>query len=236
MKLTENQKLLMLEMIEEDRAIIMGDFKSEEGRSKKKRVWQKIFDTLVAQGAGLKDLDYLRRTTWDNMKRATAKKLEETKGTGAGAGRKLSEVDERVARIIGTMEPHSTGHSIPDIRPAFLSRPKVLVPVQRPQGENDAVIYNLVDDHELPEVSTQTRNPPAESLSAFLGQIDPMFAKINPPTSGGDIIGPKNSSTPYHLQSTPAATATPPPAARQGDDVPPLPGRVAALKVRHLAL
>ena len=55
---------------------------------------------------------------WDNLKRATKKKLDESQRTGAG-GSELSKLDKIVADVLGVDGPHMTGLGLNDDDPVL---------------------------------------------------------------------------------------------------------------------
>jgi hypothetical protein len=61
----------------------MADFSPIITKKKKEGIWALIYNALIANGAAIKDISYLHRTEWPNLKRAVTKKFREAQRSGA---------------------------------------------------------------------------------------------------------------------------------------------------------
>merc|ERR1712141_224596 len=73
--LTFEQKMLMSQMIFNEKEILFGEFGPGLSKVEKQEKWMEILVKLNSVGANLTDYKILRDNEWSNAKRATEKKL-----------------------------------------------------------------------------------------------------------------------------------------------------------------
>jgi hypothetical protein len=120
-QLSVEHKLIMAKLLRENKALLFGKHSPQVTNQKKYSKWNEIFYELKSVGANLKDLNYLRQTTWDNMVRSTKKKKFSNESTGA-APVTMTELDEVILDIIGRDSAALSGLGQEDEPPTFGSR------------------------------------------------------------------------------------------------------------------
>ena len=98
MPLLERQKLLLLNLILENKIMLFGPFDSVITRDVKSAIWNSTLQKCVEVG----DFDptngngwkYLRDTVWPNMRQYTVRKKDVSSRTGAPGGNQMSQVDD----------------------------------------------------------------------------------------------------------------------------------------------
>jgi hypothetical protein len=63
--------LILTKLVRDNKALLLGKYSPLVTNQKKHAKWTEIFNDLKSMGANLKDVDYLRQTTWGNMVRST---------------------------------------------------------------------------------------------------------------------------------------------------------------------
>lgn len=94
-----------MELIREQRALLFGAFSSKVSKKQKNEAWEKI--TTTAKSKGLvpenKDAAYIRDTYWQNLRKRTMRKVDNSRATGTAGGKEaiLDDIDNLVIDIIG---------------------------------------------------------------------------------------------------------------------------------------
>lgn len=151
-------KLKMVDMIRDKKDILFGQYSPFVTKVLKHKTWEEILTAVNAIGANLTDVGHLRRKQWDNMRRATQKKLLQLNQTG-GKPVKLNELDLVIADIIGRDQPHQTGHGLKDDPPTKIH--SVIV---------EDVLILEAGDGQVPTASTpeiSLKEPQSEALEIF---------------------------------------------------------------------
>merc|ERR1711899_213932 len=73
--LTPEQKMLMAQMIFNEKEVLFGEFGPDLSKVEKQEKWMEILVKLNSVGANLTDYKILRDNEWSNTRRATEKKL-----------------------------------------------------------------------------------------------------------------------------------------------------------------
>ena len=139
--LTKGQKLAFLQMMLEQKPVLMAQFSPIITRKSKKLAWEKIRVGLLSIGLDeeeLANIAVLRDRMWPNLKKTTMAKIQEQSETGGKGGSKLSEIDEAVLDIIGRTSPAMKPLSTPNLPLIFDSIPSTSTAVEA-QPE---VMYN----------------------------------------------------------------------------------------------
>jgi anti-sigma28 factor (negative regulator of flagellin synthesis) len=120
-QLSRDHKLILAKLVRDNKALLLGKHSPLVTNQKKHAKWTEIFNDLKSMGANLKDVDYLRQTTWDNMVRSTKKKKVNNESTGA-APATMTEVDEVILDVIGRDSAALNGLGQDDDAPTFGAR------------------------------------------------------------------------------------------------------------------
>ena len=99
--LSKQQKLLLAQLVKEHKLIVLAPFSSTVTKKVKQEAWEKIRRQLNGVGANIDSAKTLRDVLWANIRRATLKKVSESKKTGAGGSGELTELDETVLDVLG---------------------------------------------------------------------------------------------------------------------------------------
>ncbi|XP_055306870.1 uncharacterized protein LOC129571132 [Sitodiplosis mosellana] len=104
-KITMQQKVAMVDFMQENYSFLMGQFSSMEGRMKKNLKWKEFADVLNKLGPPTKDLAKWKKS-WSDMKSETKKKFQLKRQNlhTSGAGPidvVFSQLDERIVQICG---------------------------------------------------------------------------------------------------------------------------------------
>ena len=99
--LSKQQKLLLVQLVKEHKLIVLAPFSSTVTKKVKQEAWEKIHRQLNGVGANIDSAKTLRDVLWANIRRATLKKVSESKKTGAGGSGELTELDETVLDVLG---------------------------------------------------------------------------------------------------------------------------------------
>ena len=98
--LTKDQKLILAKHVLAKKDILFAKHNPSITNKIKDKHWQEIFHNLVANGAQIKSLEYLRKTDWGNLKRTTIEKYVASKKSGEG-GLILSQTEKLVMETEG---------------------------------------------------------------------------------------------------------------------------------------
>ena len=98
--LTKDQKLILAQHVLAKKDILFAKHNPSITNKIKDKHWQEIFNNLVANGAQIKSLEYLRKTDWGNLKKTTIAKYVTSKKSGEG-GYVLSQTDKLVMETEG---------------------------------------------------------------------------------------------------------------------------------------
>ena len=82
--LSQQQKLLLAQLVKEHKLIVLAPFSSTVTKKVKQKAWEKIRRQLNGVGANIDSAKTLRDVLLANIRRATLKKVSESKKTGAG--------------------------------------------------------------------------------------------------------------------------------------------------------
>jgi hypothetical protein len=107
MVLTKSQKLTLVQLILEQKDILLARFSPTVTRRRKTKIWINIRESLLAMGADsedIPDIASLRDKIWPNLRKAAMVKAQDQAKTGATGGR-LSEMDDLILNIIGRESP-----------------------------------------------------------------------------------------------------------------------------------
>ena len=99
--LSKSQKLLLAQLVRENKTIGLALFSSTVIKKAKQQAWENILSQINGVGANVDSIKTLRDVIWANIRRSTIKKVSESKKTGAGGSGQLSELDETVLDILG---------------------------------------------------------------------------------------------------------------------------------------
>lgn len=101
----DTAKKKLLEIIREQRSTIFGAFSSTITNKQKQECWEKIAKEAIALGLipASKNAKYVRDTYWQNIRRKTIKKIDDSRRTGAAGGEEmvLDDIDNMVIDIVG---------------------------------------------------------------------------------------------------------------------------------------
>ena len=97
--LSKQQKLLLAQLVKEHKLIVLAPFSSTVTKKVKQEAWEKIRRQLNGVGANIDSAITLRDVLWANIRRATLKKVSESKKTGTGGSEELTELDETVLDV-----------------------------------------------------------------------------------------------------------------------------------------
>lgn len=104
-KTSDNAKIKFLELIRDQPEIIFGAFSAKCTKKQKNEVWENITKNAIDLGLlpSYKDSKYVREVYWQNIRRRTVKKLDESRTSGAAGGSEMifDNVDNLVIDIIG---------------------------------------------------------------------------------------------------------------------------------------
>lgn len=108
MVLTKHQKLLFLQEIFLRKDILFGHFDDfMEGKRKKADAWNEIRNILISNGVNPNiTLQSLRDNDWKNLRKASFKKIDGMKKTGAGGGNYIAYFYQQFALIIDIHVPY----------------------------------------------------------------------------------------------------------------------------------
>ena len=99
--LSKSQKLLLTQLVRENKTIVLAPFSSTVTKKGKQHARENILSQMNGVGANVDSIKTLRDVIWANIRRSTIKKVSESKKTGAGGSGQLSELDETVLDILG---------------------------------------------------------------------------------------------------------------------------------------
>lgn len=95
-----------LELVREHRSLIFGAFSSTITKKAKNAAWEKITAEAIQLGLvpASKDAKYVREIYWQNLRKRTISKIDESRKTGSAGGTRmiLDDVDNMIIDIIGT--------------------------------------------------------------------------------------------------------------------------------------
>ena len=111
--LSKQKKLLLAQLVKEHKLIVLAPFSSTVTKKVKQEAWEKIRRQLNGVGANIDSAKTLRDVLWANIRRATLKKLSESKKTGTGRSGELTELDET---ILDVFRPRKCKHSARESR------------------------------------------------------------------------------------------------------------------------
>lgn len=98
-------KLRILELIRDNRRTLFGAFSADLTKIDKSEAWEEILDEAKKLGliAANKDINYIRDVHWQNLRKRTMKKIDDSKVTGAAGGKEAQsdDIDHLVMDIIG---------------------------------------------------------------------------------------------------------------------------------------
>ena len=97
--LSKQQKLLLAQLVKEHKLIVLAPFSSTVTKKVKQEAWEKIRRQLNGVGANIDSAKTLRDVLWANIRRATLKKVSESKKTGTGGSGELTELDETILDV-----------------------------------------------------------------------------------------------------------------------------------------
>ena len=119
-QLSKENKLRLVQLVNENKALLFGKHGPNLTNNNKLAKWKSIYDELVSHGAVIKDVQYLRDTTWDNLKRSTVKKRNNYANTGAAGGKRYTEVENTILEILDLNSAYLSGLGQEDIAPTFV--------------------------------------------------------------------------------------------------------------------
>lgn len=101
----DNLKIKLLKLIRDERTTLFSAFSPTITNKKKQETWEKIAKAAAAEGLvpAHKNGKYIRDVYWQNIRRRTIKKIDNSHTTGAAGGTDmaLDELDNLVMDIIG---------------------------------------------------------------------------------------------------------------------------------------
>ncbi|XP_063219058.1 uncharacterized protein LOC134529167 [Bacillus rossius redtenbacheri] len=111
-------KIILLNKIKDSRDILFGAFSDKLTKQNKMSAWQEIRDFAASLGviSENKDWTYVRDVVWQNLKKSTMGKVDNSKKTGASGGIdvKLTDVDNIVLDIVGRDSPVVCSLDVPE--------------------------------------------------------------------------------------------------------------------------
>jgi len=99
--LSNSQKLLLAQLVRENKTILLASFSSTVTKKAKQKAWESILSQINGVGANVDNIKTLWDVIWANIRRSTIKKVSDSKKTGAGGSGQLFELDETVLDILG---------------------------------------------------------------------------------------------------------------------------------------
>lgn len=133
--LSKSQKLLLAQLVRENKTIVLAPFSSTVTKKAKQQAWENILSQMNGAGANVDSIKTLRDVIWANIRRSTIRKVSESKKTGAGGSRQLSELDETVLDILGRESANLEPVKVEDSEILF---EKEVVVCTTPGSEGDA--------------------------------------------------------------------------------------------------
>ena len=133
--LSKSQKLLLAQLVRENKTIVLAPFSSTVTKKVKQQAWENILSQMNGVGANVDSIKTLRDVIWANIRRSTIKKVSESKKTGAGGSGQLSELDETVLDILGRESANLEPVKVKDSEILF---EKEVVVCTTPGSEGDA--------------------------------------------------------------------------------------------------
>ena len=133
--LSKSQKLLLAQLVRENKTIVLAPFSSTVTKKVKQQAWENILSQMNGVGANVDSIKTLRDVIWANIRRSTIKKVSESKKTGAGGSEQLSELDETVLDILGRESANLEPVKVKDSEILF---EKEVVVCTTPGSEGDA--------------------------------------------------------------------------------------------------
>ena len=133
--LSKSQKLLLAQLVRENKTIVLAPFSSTVTKKAKQQAWENILSQMNGVGANVDSIKTLRDVIWANIRRSTIKKVSESKKTGAGGSGQLSELDETVLDILGRESANLEPVKVEDSEILFK---KEVVVCTTPGSEGDA--------------------------------------------------------------------------------------------------
>lgn len=102
---SDSAKIKLLEFIRAERTLLFGAFSSSITKKQKNDVWEKITIKAISLGlaAANRSAAYIRDTYWQNLRKRTIKKIDNSRATGAAGGAEavFDDIDKLVIDIIG---------------------------------------------------------------------------------------------------------------------------------------
>lgn len=141
--LTHDQKLLMAQMIFNEREVLFGEFGPGLTKVEKQEKWMEILVKLNSIGANVNDYKTLRDNEWSNMRRATEKKLATLKENESKSAetkvqcRPLSTLDDIVLDILGKGRGTTTQKTIATVEEMATMPMSALIKYDEDEEEDD---------------------------------------------------------------------------------------------------
>lgn len=117
--LSEDQKLLLTRWIFQSKEVLFGRHNYATGVTNKAKTdcWTDIHQKAVAAGFPVASVKHTRETLWDNIRRNSVKKVQQSNQTGEGGSARLSPLDDAVLDVIGRESVYLKGTDLPDDLP-----------------------------------------------------------------------------------------------------------------------
>ena len=106
--MSHEQKLILASFVRDNKPFLIGKFSQSVSQKKRDTKWTQIYKHLVELGAVILDVDTLRYGFYRNMVKATVRKRDAAKSTGA-APPVYSDLDHIVLDILGADSAASNG-------------------------------------------------------------------------------------------------------------------------------
>lgn len=188
MVLTNDEKLALLRLINENKEELFGSWSSKLSKEKKTKCWQKFINVCVSEygfspvdeGKGVK---YLRDTVWHNIKRATMKKVTQNSQTGSEAV-SYSQIDSLVLEIVG--EESATIQGIPNQFEADPANPHIRPPQRSitlistrkfAQVDKSVIVEKPGDESESIDSSDSVHASPTSATTPITRPATPLLAR-----------------------------------------------------------
>ena len=182
MPLSDQQKKYLLTLINNEKHILFGSYTPSLTREKKSETWMDIVKRRISVSGfdptNCKGWQYLRDTTWPNMRQYSVKKRDLTRRSGASGGIVLTEVDHLIFEIIGKDSPGLEG--LP-VRDQVIIAPPIIAPTDEPSqssrsspptSPNRSFLAMLMDENRDPECPSPAKR---RAVTTSLPKKQPTF-------------------------------------------------------------
>ncbi|KAI5729821.1 hypothetical protein M8J76_006959 [Diaphorina citri] len=124
--------------------VLFGKFSDRITKQDKVNAWKEVFENVQCLNAFPgKDYTYLRDVFYQNLRKTTMAKMDNTRKTGAAGGKdvRLNDVDKKVLEILGSDSPAIIGLSVSQSKRNFPVVSQNATPYMVKAGQSLQVFY-----------------------------------------------------------------------------------------------